>query len=295
MSRKVIDLTGKRFGRLTVLYQIDNIISVKGVKRTNWHCICDCGTECNVAGDNLRKGNTKSCGCLRKEKGHQAKFKDLTGQKFGRLIVLYENTTDPRNEKCKYTIWRCKCECGNECDVIGSNLIKGATKSCGCLQKETVSNRSTKDIRQYDEFGNVIKKLCPCCQQWLPLNNYQKHKPSKDGYASVCKTCSSYRLTSRYSFYKSNAKVRGLIFNLSLEDFNDITKEPCYYCGGYNGKFDSVPFSGVDRIDSNKGYVQDNVIPCCEVCNKMKNNLSQDVWIQHMQKILNHLGVIGNE
>ena len=101
---KFIDLTGQRFGKLTVLYRINDIISAKGTKRSNWHCICDCGTECDVAGDCLRKGNTKSCGCIRKETGHNTKFKDLTGQKFGRLTVLYENTTDSRKEKIKYAI-----------------------------------------------------------------------------------------------------------------------------------------------------------------------------------------------
>lgn len=288
---KFIDLTGQRFGRLLVLYQVDDIISSKGTKRTNWCCLCDCGVECNVAGDNLRKGNTKSCGCLKKEMGHKAKFKDLTGQKFGRLTVLYENTTDPRKEKFKYTIWHCVCECGNECDVVSSNLIKGATKSCGCLQKETISKRSTKDIREYDEHGNIIKKLCPCCKQWLTVDNFQKRKQSQDGYASMCKTCSSYKLGCRYSSYRINARSHGRNFDLTLEDFDNITKQPCYYCGEFNGVFQGIAFSGVDRIDSSKGYTKDNVVPCCGKCNRMKGDLQQNHWIQHMQKILNNLEI----
>lgn len=286
---KLIDLTGQRFGKLLVLYQVDDIVSSKGTKRTNWHCLCDCGTECDVAGDCLRKGNTKSCGCLRMEVGHNAKFKDLTGQKFGRLTVLYENTTDPRKEKFKYTIWRCMCECGNECDVIGVNLTKGATKSCGCLQKEMASKRFTKDIRRYDEHENIVEKLCPCCKQWLTIDHFQKRKQSQDGYASMCKTCSSYKLGCRYSVYRTNANSHGRNFDLTLKEFDNITKQSCYYCGEFNGVFQGVPFSGIDRVDSNKGYTQDNVVPCCGVCNRMKGDLPQNDWIKHIQKILNNL------
>lgn len=60
MSRKVIDLTGQRFGRLTVISRTQN--TKKG--QTRWLCRCDCGNESIVTGANLRNGNTRSCGCL---------------------------------------------------------------------------------------------------------------------------------------------------------------------------------------------------------------------------------------
>ena len=286
---KLNDLTGRRFGRLTVLYRAENIIDKNGRSRVQWHCICDCGNACDVASDLLLKGKTQSCGCLRKETAFNQNFKDLTGQRFGKLVVLYENKNDIRKEKFGNTIWHCLCDCGNECDVSSTHLVTGQTLSCGCLQKERASNASTKDIRKYDDNGNVVKKLCPCCQQWLPIEKFQKHKPSKDGHASVCKICSAHRVTSRYSAYRTNANKHQREFDLTLEEFDDITKQPCYYCGGYNGEFQGVSFSGIDRIDSDKGYTKDNIIPCCGTCNRMKNNLSQEFWIQHMQKILNHL------
>lgn len=59
-------------------------------------------------------------------------FKDLTGKKFGNLLVIeYKN-----NGK-----WLCKCDCGNEKIIRGNNLKRGLTKSCGCYNKETTSNR----------------------------------------------------------------------------------------------------------------------------------------------------------
>lgn len=63
------------------------------------------------------------------------KFKNLVGKKFGRLEVLkrVEN-------KGKETMWLCKCDCGKESIVFSSNLLKGHTKSCGCLKKESKGN-----------------------------------------------------------------------------------------------------------------------------------------------------------
>ena len=63
--RKVIDLTGHRFGRLTVIERAEN----KG-KRVCWRCHCDCGNICIVRGYHLTLGKIKSCGCLQKEQRH---------------------------------------------------------------------------------------------------------------------------------------------------------------------------------------------------------------------------------
>ena len=60
------------------------------------------------------------------------KIIDITGQQFGRLTALNIAGKDSRGE----TIWHCMCECGNPKDVLSSNLRKGLTQSCGCLQKE---------------------------------------------------------------------------------------------------------------------------------------------------------------
>src|SRR3990172_10612067 len=60
--RKVIDLTGQRFGRLVVLNIVPN-----DNHRTTWLCICDCGNKHTVRGDILKRGKSKSCGCLREE------------------------------------------------------------------------------------------------------------------------------------------------------------------------------------------------------------------------------------
>lgn len=69
---KLNDLTGKRYGRLTVIKRVDDYISPKGARSVRWLCKCDCGQERVVVSKCLQLGETKSCGCYRAER----KFND---------------------------------------------------------------------------------------------------------------------------------------------------------------------------------------------------------------------------
>lgn len=81
MARKLIDLTGQKFGRLTVLHRADDyIIKTSGRKATRWHCKCDCGNETDVIGSSLKSGYTTSCGCWSKEMRKKYNKYDLTGE-----------------------------------------------------------------------------------------------------------------------------------------------------------------------------------------------------------------------
>lgn len=73
---KLIDLTGKTFGRLTVIERAES--TKHGAAR--WRCKCDCGNEKIVIGDELRKGNTKSCGCYAKETAKETALKYISGK-----------------------------------------------------------------------------------------------------------------------------------------------------------------------------------------------------------------------
>lgn len=59
---KLIDMVGKKYGRLTIVSRADN-----DGTRASWNCICDCGNTTTLTGKNIRNGHTKSCGCYRKE------------------------------------------------------------------------------------------------------------------------------------------------------------------------------------------------------------------------------------
>jgi hypothetical protein len=63
---------------------------------------------------------------------HYSNFKDLTGQRFGKLLVLQ---CDKRNGREQY--WFCRCDCGRDAIVLGRSLKNGDSKSCGCYLKRT--------------------------------------------------------------------------------------------------------------------------------------------------------------
>lgn len=129
----IIDETGNKYGAWTVL----KLERINGILK--WDCVCECGTHRYITGADLRRGHTKSCGCKSQNKN---RLLDLTGQKFGRLTVMH------LCEKKYYgnRLWHCKCDCGNETNVDTSRLIKGITKSCGCIQKEVVSDVNKIDL-----------------------------------------------------------------------------------------------------------------------------------------------------
>lgn len=140
MSR-LIDLSGKTFGRLLVLHRAEDYVSPSGARRVCWRCRCECGKEVDVSGSLLVKGKTRSCGCLQKTLSSQRSLHDLTGNQYGRLTVMYR-TDDYIGPTGKRRVrWHCKCACGNETDVVAKTLENGATRSCGCLKNETTAAR----------------------------------------------------------------------------------------------------------------------------------------------------------
>ena len=82
------------------------------------------------------------------------RFVDLKGQKFGRLTAI-----EYMGQKCHSSLWRCRCDCGNESIVFGGNLKKGNTSSCGCLFNEMFEMHGLKDTRLYRVWAN-IKARC---------------------------------------------------------------------------------------------------------------------------------------
>ncbi len=136
-----IDLAGRRFGRLTVREKYGYYNKAKSPK-TLWICDCDCGNESVVRAEYLLGGNTNSCGCLRHEQFlHRAK--DLTGQRFGRLVVReLDMNKDPR---IPGAVWICDCDCGEIAYIRATNLVRGNTRSCGCLRKENPGRYGRRD------------------------------------------------------------------------------------------------------------------------------------------------------
>lgn len=145
---KLIDMTGQVCGRLTVLRRAEQ--KSKSGQKAKWVCQCECGNIVEVVGTSLRNGATQSCGCLQKERTSQAVKKDLTGQRFNRLLVLEQT-----NSKNGHAMWKCQCDCGAITEAQGSLLLSKITQSCGCLQKERTSESSRHHLEGL-RFGNLL-------------------------------------------------------------------------------------------------------------------------------------------
>lgn len=146
----------------------------------------------------------------------------------------------------------CLCDCGNRVTVIGCHITAGNTKSCGCLRR--ISSR--------------LRGL-------------------SHGTASMRQVMAGYK-------YK--AKKAGRVFQITEGQFLKIADKPCFYCGSPPANVNRSPhacgdfvYSGMDRVDTRKGYTIANVVPCCRKCNLSKNNRSQGEFIEWIRKAFIHL------
>lgn len=127
ITRAPIDV-GTRVGKLTVVEPT----ALRKNGYVVWRCACDCGGEILLDTRALQRGAVRDCGCSLP----RGVRRDLTGQRFGRLVCI-----EPLREKVDgRTVWRCRCDCGNECLAVGTQLTAGYKKSCGCLGKPSLKD-----------------------------------------------------------------------------------------------------------------------------------------------------------
>lgn len=151
-EKKHLDLTGRKFGELTVTKMLYNY---KNKGKTFCECFCSCG---NIVVKNAYRishsSQFVSCGCKRKDAMIYYHSDDITGQKYNRLIVL---ETLYQESPIKV---RCRCDCGNEITVAKADVLSGHTQSCGCFQAEQISKANYKDLTGYiSEYG--VKAIIP--------------------------------------------------------------------------------------------------------------------------------------
>ena len=142
------NLIGQRFGRLIVEKKVPSKSN-----RARWLCKCDCGQYKEVDGNHLKRNEILSCGCYHKEivanYNTNQKLVDLTNQKFGKLTVLYRGYNIGEQPT-----WICRCDCGTITHpIMGTNLRRGITKSCGCL----VSQGELKIRELFNQYNIKFK------------------------------------------------------------------------------------------------------------------------------------------
>lgn len=149
---------GFRIGRLTV--------SESTSQRKNgyriWKCSCDCGGTIALDTRTLQRGTVKDCGCETHVKPGQ---RDLTGQRFGRLVCLKPSS---QRDAQGGTQWLCRCDCGKECLASTHQLTSGYRKSCGCLGHPPLKALAGQrfgmlTVLEYaGKWGGVHRWRCKC-------------------------------------------------------------------------------------------------------------------------------------
>ena len=297
MAKKtnVNDYVGKTFHYLTILSEYSTERTKSNTIKINVNCICKCGKNTVRDLSSVKRGITRSCGCLVKEVqtkvGFNRRSKTINpGDTFGNLTMLYEIKDEmPRNV-------RCLCGCGNEKSINLNNLLRGGTTSCGCLRslygkksglkrrehlnpgdvygkltilKEDVGKRytnKTREHRQYEcqcECGNIcivqlrnlkINKTisCGCYGNERRKAAATKHNlhwtPEYNAWQSMKQRCYNPKTTHYESYGGRGVRVCDRWLESFMNFYEDMGPKP-------------TPTHSVDRIDNYKlidGYSKEN-------------------------------------
>ena len=171
---------------------------------------------------------------------------DLTGKIFGKLRVV--RRLDKTETTRREAMFECLCSCGKRGKVSGNKLRSGRSQCNGCYR-----NRPTTDAAVVND---ILSK------------------------------------------YRGQAEKRGFTFLLSREDFCTLLFSSCFYCGcepsdAVRPNFSRVGrertyglgYNGIDRLDNGVGYISSNCVTCCFVCNRAKNDLSYDEFVNWVARV----------
>jgi hypothetical protein len=180
-------------------------------------------------------------------------MKILTNKRFGKLKVISLNEERTNKENRALAYWNCLCDCGNTSVVRSSALISGRSQSCGCNHHKLGKNNS--NFTGFEEIGG---------RYW---NNLKK----------------------------TSILTRKLAFDIIIQDAWALflKQNRCCALTGMELQFqskDSVAdrTASLDRIDSSKGYIEGNVQWVHKDINYIKNDYSQNYFIELCNKVVNH-------
>jgi len=142
---------------------------------------------------------------------------------------------------------------------------------------------------------NTITKehKCSMCSEYKSAENFWSNSSRSSGLDSRCKPCGVkckklkrvwQNPQQAFSRYKRSAQVRGHVFELSKLEFESFEDSCCFYCN------EKIQGFGLDRVDNEQGYILNNVVPCCGVCNKFKGSFTQGAFIEHCVRIAKTFG-----
>lgn len=288
---KVTIIPGKKYGNLTVL----SYSWPKPNKRTRGVRVkCSCGHEFECTINTLTHRNVPCCpGCQKKYK---------VGEQYGHIKILsYLNG-----------VFKAKCKCGLIREVGYDAIVRGRFHTCKFSPKKPRKTLEKLEGRKYNRLKviNLHHRdkngrrywdcLCDCGSTAIVSTDklkkgstkscgcYNKDRDSEPGEFGLRKI---FRRT------RDQALRRNITFQLSIEEFKEITKKNCFYCGvapymvSYKKQKERSQYiyMGIDRKDSSLSYTIDNCAPCCKICNWMKRTMSVNAFLTHIESIYRNI------
>lgn len=170
---------------------------------------------------------------------------DLTGRRFGRLVVLRKEDSIKASGKSR-TTWLCKCDCGKQKIVRSEYLMRGSCASCGCGEH----------IRELKLTG--LERL-------YNLKRYEASR--RNGGLEFTLTPEEF-----------NTLVAGDCY------YCGVPPSLKHHMVRKNDKV-AITYNGIDRMVNTIGYQYSNCVPCCWKCNAMKLNFSYDDFLKTIARI----------
>lgn len=226
------------------------------------------------------------------------------------MFNIHSRSKDGHNNMCK----QCQTEYNRQYREKNKDQLKEKAKQHRIKNRDIINAKKKEyyqenrdeilakcaEYRQSHKEENAARDKKYAQEHKDQIQQYQKeyresHKLSNAEYQKQYRIKNKEKLDeykksphTRYQTYKRNAKHKNRNFDLSEEEFTEMTKLPCVYCGDYSDTYNGELFNGIDRIDSSLGYSMDNCVPCCATCNRMKLDLSVDDWMNKIQQIIEH-------
>jgi hypothetical protein len=295
------DLTGRVFGRLTALEEVEN----NKDNHVLWKCECTCGHISIVRAYDLLNDRTKSCICVNGER----EKKDFGESTFNNVIINYKNRARKKGRKYLLTDEEAKEKMSQPCVYCGlppSNINKS---------KYNNGDFVYSSLDRIDSDGDyTVDNVNPCCEQcndakakytleeyftWVKLAYEYMHLEdgfNKDReYTIKCKIPDDFNNSAfnrKSKAIRENAQQRSIVFELSKDDIKSKIFDNCFYCGikplneaySYDKKY-TMLVNGLDRRDNSIGYTIENTVPCCNQCNFAKNSYTEEEFCNHIKRV----------
>jgi hypothetical protein len=207
---------------------------------------------------------------------NRIKHDQFIGTQIGSVTITEFSHEKELKDRYRY-FYKYRCECGNEGISSKNSLL------VSLLNEKKTGNKTFCCL-------NCKKKKL---SEWAKVHSIRYEDPEDSHVATV------------FSNYKSRAKKKGLNIDLDFNEFKCLIKQNCFFCNQepQNMRKDFTKkriglsrgkLNGLDRVDSTKGYLKNNVIPCCEDCNKAKRNLSVSDFLIMIKNIYENLNLVKN-